>query len=82
MRYERIVAEAEVRETQMRRAQLTDLTGVLDLPRLSQREYITEKAGMAIQVSGAGTEELNGIYVRSGLWGGLPMWSRRGMDIW
>jgi hypothetical protein len=47
-----------------------------------QRAYIAEKDGMAIEVSGAGTEPLNGTYIRNGTSAGLPKWSRRGMDIW
>jgi hypothetical protein len=36
---------------------------------------------MAIEVSGAGLERLNGLYIRDGISAGLPKWSRRGMSI-
>jgi hypothetical protein len=35
-----------------------------------------------IEVYGAGTAELNGVYTLNGSWDGRPMWSRNGFDLW
>ena len=36
----------------------------------------------SIQVYGAGSAELNGVYTRNGSWDGRPMWSHNGFDLW